>query len=191
MNKQNFIPNLENPWEIHSQQYVFRKLLRAFSFPGDSVEILKREKDVDLLRQLVLSTLIDAETTFSDPDNLLSKIEHIRLKPEIVSPEKARYIIACGTKAPSFTPFNGTLISPEFGATLILKAEEDIQKVNLRVNGPGINSFKVISLEGISKNWITERENWIDFPLGVDFIIYNSTSVIAFPRTTKIEILEG
>jgi len=60
-------PDLLRFWHPGMQQALFRNLLKAFSYPGESVWLADTDGAV-----AILATLVDAETTLADPHQLLS-----------------------------------------------------------------------------------------------------------------------
>lgn len=169
-------------WQPATQQSLFRSLLTAFSYPGQVAELADADSAV-----AILATLVDAEATLSDPQQLLSTLTKTRLNASMVDPERASYILARGDVAPQFTPQLGTLDSPESGATVLLIIESFTNEGRWCISGPGIESQRHVDVSGLDDSWISARNNWCsDFPLGVDLILTDQQRCLALPRTTQI-----
>ena len=105
--------------------------------------------------------------------------------------EKADYILCNAALAANIKPKLGTLPSPDFSATLILKVEcIGDGHTQLVLKGPGINGITKVTLRGLHSNWMEHREDWnCAFPLGVDMIITDNERLVALPRTTHVEVI--
>lgn len=186
---------LDPIWQPDSQQKQFRLLLEAMSRPGECYAIATIPEDGSVALS-VLATLLDAEVSLADPDDLL-RIEDwpmLQAKPELS--EQADYILCDGAHPPDFIPKIGTLACPEQSATLLLVVEELGQAINsqsalkMKLTGPGIAASSILSISGLNPEWLSVREDWNDsFPLGVDWILVDRARITALPRTTKVELL--
>lgn len=167
-------------WGAPRQQTVFRQLMRAFSFPG-RIETLA---DGEALTH-TLATLVDREATLADPQNLLDALTLKRLQARMTGPEHAQFIVADGSLPPIFEPSLGTLESPEFGATILLKVRALGDGIGWQLTGPGIAATQAMAITGLDPVWLEHRQVWNDgFPLGVDLILVDAHSFVALPRTT-------
>lgn len=176
-------------WEPASQRRVFRRLMRAFSFPGQ-IERITCGPDADpfLVLRMILATLTDGEVSIADPGCLVDEVCWRRLGAKRMAPEKAHFVVAPAEIAPGFTPCLGTLEAPERGATLILMLKRLGQGRVLDLSGPGIETVRELACDGLDEGWIRMRREWnSSFPLGVDMILFDAVSVAALPRTTKIQ----
>ena len=186
---------LDTVWQPDSQQKQFRLLLEAMSRPGECYAMATVPEDGPVTLSL-LATLLDAEVSLADPNDLLRNEDWpmLQAKPEL--PEQADYILCDGAQPPDFIPKIGTLACPEQSATLILVVDELGQTISsqsaltLKLTGPGIATSKILSICGLDSDWLSVREGWNDsFPLGVDWILVDSARITALPRTTKVELL--
>lgn len=169
-------------WQPTMQQTMFRSLLNAFSYPGLTTELTDANSSL-----AILATLVDAETTLADPDQLLSDLTKTRLNTSIVDTDKANYIIARGDLSPSFTPQLGTLESPESGATVIVLVDSFTDSGRWCLSGPGIEQSLYVDISGLESSWLHTRNIWCrDFPLGVDLILTDQKRCLALPRSTLI-----
>jgi len=108
-------------WEPAVQQKAFRQLMNAFAFPGSLETLLPEVQDRDnTALRLILATLTDGEVTVADPHHLIDDQDWPKLETIREAPEKARFIVARGDTAPTFSPALGSLECPEMGATVIL-----------------------------------------------------------------------
>ncbi len=168
------------PWSAGHQQTVYRHLLRAFSFPG-RIETLG---DGCALTQ-VLATLVDSEARLADPYHLVDELTRQRLQARIAAPEHAQFIVADGSKPPAWEPRQGSLDSPEQGATILLKVASLGRGTHWSLEGPGIETRASLAIGGLDPAWMDRRTAWnAAFPLGVDLILIDAECMAALPRTT-------
>ena len=177
-------------WQPDIQQTNFRLVLEAMSRPGRcfSLHTLPTEGPVVLS---ILSTLLDAEVSLSDPDKLLRKDDWIMLQAKSASVDVADYVLCNASQLPHKSPKMGTLPNPDQSATLILKVNK-LGKGDhrLKLSGPGIKEIEYLSIKGLDLDWLSKRDDWnCAFPLGVDIILVDDQHVAALPRTTKVEVV--
>lgn len=181
---------LDPIWMADSQQANFRLLLDAMARPGkcQPLEITPEKGPAALA---LLATLLDAEVSLADPDNLLKEDNWPMLQVKSAHAEQADYIICDGSRAPNFIPKLGTLPSPDQSATVILMVDTiGDGNTHLKLTGPGIAKSNQLLIKGLDKQWLEKREDWIcAFPLGVDFILVDDRQIVALPRTTKVELI--
>lgn len=191
-----FQVDLEAVWLEQVQQLIFRKLLNCTSLPGTIADLsIHLGKSQALIG--VLATLLDNTVTLHDLHGLVSERDYRFLNSPTAPAAEAGFIVAEGAIAPDqdFSPNLGTLESPEFGATLILKGKRlGSGELTLNLTGPGIseqrNQKKSVSLTGFDRAWFNCRAQWVThFPLGIDLILVDATQVMIIPRTTQIELV--
>ncbi len=176
-------------WHPARQQKLFRSLLDAYSFPGRiQTGLLNTVPWVALL-----SALVDGQITLSDPQNMLDELTWSRLEARRAPAELAAFILLDGSRAPEFVPGLGTLEAPEGGATLLLRVaslhDDETGALRLRLSGPGIRQAIRISVDGLHKDWVSARNDWVsNFPLGVELVLCDAQRFVALPRTTRIVI---
>jgi alpha-D-ribose 1-methylphosphonate 5-triphosphate synthase subunit PhnH len=169
-------------WSSPQQQIVFRQLLRAFSFPGRIQTLV----DTTVFTH-TLAVLVDRETTLADPQHLLDALTLKRLQARRTTPELAQFIVADGSLPPTFEPRLGTLESPEYGATILLKVAVLGHGNRWQLTGPGIATTGELATTGLHPDWLLQRQIWnAGFPLGVDLILLDANSLVALPRTTSV-----
>jgi len=176
-------------WQPKVQQGAFRELMNAFSEPGKVADFSQIAGQVDALT-LVLATLLDAEVTFADQQQLISSLDSIRVESKKESPDLADYVVLNGNLKTDFTPRLGTLESPELGTTLVLRVRMvGDGDTALVLSGPGVATQRTLMVDGFDNDWIVARHDWnASFPLGVDFILVDDKRAVALPRTTLIKI---
>lgn len=177
----------KNIWHAQVQQRVFRELVDAFSHPG-TIQILATGDTTADTHNAVLATLLDAETSLADPHSLLSTTDWPLLQAKPAATDTARYILVDGQRPPDFQPCLGTLASPEFSATLLIKVNAlGHGPLAMTLSGPGIAQRSELYVAGLHVAWLQQRVNWVtQFPLGVDIILCTATQIAALPRTTRI-----
>ncbi|MBV2136522.1 MAG: phosphonate C-P lyase system protein PhnH [Candidatus Thiodiazotropha sp. (ex Ctena orbiculata)] len=175
-------------WTAHVQQQNYRALLDAISHPGRVKSILHQQGGLASLA--VLATLLDAEVSLADPDDLLEAEDWPLLQASAASPGEADYILCRGNRAARFQPKLGSLPSPERSATLIIYVDSLHRgELKLSLKGPGVNGNADCSIAGLDPDWIRRREEWVcGYPLGVDLLLVDDSAVLALPRTTKVEV---
>lgn len=180
---------IESIWLADTQQKIFRALMEVMSRPG-KVENLTAITQSDSALRAILPALLDAEVSLCDHADLLDAADWPLLQCRQQLVDQADYIVCDGKQPADYQPKIGTLSSPELSATLIIKVD-DLQhgEANLSLSGPGINGVCQIRVSGLDQTWLQQREQWNDaFPLGVDILLVDDSHVMAWPRTTKIEV---
>lgn len=182
----------ENLWQADIQQQVFRELAEAFSRPG-TVYDLTPWIDGATAQRAVLATLMDGEATLADPHGQIATADWPLLQARQSESTTARYIIVAGHHAPDFQPALGSLESPEFGATLLIEVDAvGSGSLTMELQGPGINGRSELHLTGLRADWLLRRTEWVvDFPLGVDILLFDATRIVALPRTTRVQLRQG
>jgi alpha-D-ribose 1-methylphosphonate 5-triphosphate synthase subunit PhnH len=175
-------------WTPNTQQQNYRALLEAMSRPGKAQRI--QQEAGDQAYTAILATLLDAEVSLADPDALLDEQTWPMLQANSAGPQAADYVLCSGGKPPSFQPRLGSLSSPEQSATIIIKVDALSEgEMSLLLSGPGVNGHIRCAITGLEPDWLTKRASWVSaFPLGVDLLLVDETTVLALPRTTKVEL---
>ncbi|MEO1761102.1 MAG: phosphonate C-P lyase system protein PhnH [Cyanobacteria bacterium J06629_18] len=185
-------------WQDKVQQQIFRQLLSCTSLPGTIADLSIHLGESTALIG-VLATFLDNTVTLHDIDGLISDSNRRFLNSPDVPLSEARFIVADAAIPPvhDFSPNLGTLDSPEFGATIILKGQQvgsgelNSSELNLNLTGPGIPSQggkqNSLCLKGFDKNWFVRRQELVsNFPLGIDLILVDAKRVAVIPRTTNV-----
>jgi alpha-D-ribose 1-methylphosphonate 5-triphosphate synthase subunit PhnH len=178
-------------WLADTQQILFNSLMQTVSRPG-RIENWSEWLEKNPASLAVLATLLDGEVSLADVDSLLKESHWPRLQAQKTSTEHAQYILCDGSIAPIFHPKLGTLSSPDFAATLILKVDKldsNRGQIHLKLTGPGVNGTTEMYVSGIHQAWLEQRNEWCSaFPLGIDCILVDDTQIMGLPRTTRVEI---
>jgi len=182
----------ENIWQADVQQAVFRELIETYSRPGD-VRDIAPWIDGASAQRAVLATLMDGETTLADSHGQILAADWPLLQAKQGSTETARYIAADGRRAPDFQSATGSLESPEFGATLLIEvAAVGSGPLSLTLTGPGIDGKRLLRLDGLHPDWLEQRAEWVaGFPMGIDLLLFDTSRIVALPRTTAVAISTG
>ncbi len=178
-------------WTEAAQQQNFRALLLAMSRPGTVVPLQLQQQVPEQSVRAVLATLLDAEVTLADPDQLLEASLWPLLQARPAEPHSADFIVCRGDRAPQFQPRLGTLSDPQASATLIIKVDDLGQgEAGFSLQGPGVKDKLECVVNGLHPQWWHCRERWVaHFPLGVDCLLVNNGSVMALPRSSKLEMI--
>ncbi|MDO9168134.1 MAG: phosphonate C-P lyase system protein PhnH [Methylobacter sp.] len=177
---------IEMIWQAEFQQAAFRCVVEAFSRPGQ-ISVLPECKHNAAIA--VLATLVDSESSLADPHQQLDNSHWLRLQIKPTAPELAAFILCQGTLPVDFEPCQGTLASPELGATLVLMvAAMNGGDTTYQLTGPGIETAVHIAPQGLDISWFKQRSGWNGaFPLGVDMLLATEEGILALPRTTQIK----
>lgn len=167
------------------QQAIFRRLLEATAYPGESQDLSDFVEDTKTA-VAVLATLIDDEVSYADPNDLITGYEHGFITGRAVDAKDADYIVADVSQPRAFEAKIGTIYRPETAATVILQADGAGLKV--RLEGPGIKEPRTIGLAEELRPWLEWRNSLILYPQGIDLLVCNKAEVIALPRTTQVRI---
>lgn len=189
---------------IHDIATGFRKIVRAFSYPGEKISL---EKEVLELRSpsgmfpgsaLFARTLLDSETTFCIIGNGGATHQDVReiTYAKVTSPEEAQFafLLEESTEEERLTIFEkaciGDLMDPHLGAMILMEVSE-FDGICYRLTGPGIKDSKEICLP-LSEALVklrTERNS--DYPTGFDLLLIDAKhQILALPRTTKLERIQ-
>ncbi|MEG0274583.1 MAG: phosphonate C-P lyase system protein PhnH [Longicatena sp.] len=186
---------------VFDVQKAFRKVIKAFSYPGDihslaeEVQYMDHDWSCYPSTRLLMHMLLDTDTSFalaSSDSTLAVRFSNMTYCP-CVDVREAAYIFVCGASSTSLQELieqanEGTLKDPQLGATMIIECEELSSSHQYRVQGPGIQTEKSIGIR-MKEEWMLARnEKNKEFPLGIDLIFVDrKNNMMALPRTTRIE----
>lgn len=188
---------LDSIWYADTQNEIFQSLMQAMSRPG-SIHNLESRLGKSNTITAVLATLSDAQVTACNHDSLINDEDWSLSQCQTVSADTADYIVCDGSLPCSINPSQGSLVSPELSGTVIVSVKKLANELTAisqddrlwRLSGPGVDGEIDVAVSGLHYSWIQQRENWnSEFPLGVDLIVVSETSILALPRTTKLEYL--
>lgn len=201
------VAGLANP--TRDCQNIFRQALKAISEPGSIVNVVDEAEQLASLGLLspamfaLIHTLTDQQTTLWLADSFsqgnIAKNLQFHAGVELIQ-NKSQVMFACAmaNEIEDISLFNaGTDESPEMSCSMLLQvAELDIganannHATTLQLTGPGIASFKKVSLTGLSPQiikYLVERSH--PFPRGLDFYFVSQQQLLCIPRTTKVEVI--
>ncbi|GAA6137491.1 phosphonate C-P lyase system protein PhnH [Arenicella sp. 4NH20-0111] len=188
---------LDSIWYADTQNEIFQSLMQAMSRPG-SIHNLESRLGKSNAVTAVLATLFDAQVTACNHDSLITDEDWSLSQCQTVSSDAANYIICDGSLPCSINPNLGSLVSPELSGTVIVSVNNLSNEITdtskeerlWRLSGPGVDGEIDVVVSDLHSSWLQQRENWnSEFPLGADLIVVSETSVLALPRTTKVECL--
>lgn len=183
---------LQRIWRDDTQQQLWRRILNATGFPGRSQSCAELLDDAPAWLG-ALATLCDSSQTLCDWDDLLDADARRLLGAHMVEIGQASFILAQGARPPqeTFEPALGTVYRPDRGATLVLVAEQlGSGALTLELSGPGVppTAPQQLALTGVDPAWLQRRDAWCrSFPVGIDLLICDHTTIVALPRTTRID----
>jgi alpha-D-ribose 1-methylphosphonate 5-triphosphate synthase subunit PhnH len=183
---------------VHDIHSVFRKIVKALSFPGEILNLKDEADKIDLdlpvsKNIMVLSmALFDREITFycdnNDATDSIAKLTYGH-KSELNTSDFVILTNLNDVETQITSLRRGTLMDPHLGATLILELQDLVDGSETYVlTGPGIKESNVFRTSGL-KEIVKAREvvNG-EFPLGIDLLLVDKKgNLLALPRTTKIE----
>lgn len=179
-------------------QKVFKAVMQAMANPGRIVEIGKLAEKPMLFR--ICETLLDQEIRFAVIGRGVEKgmIEDIYVLTgcHCVSMETADFVVVTGGSSDgSLKKISvGVLDRPEKGATVLYPVDgfNKAGDVGLKLSGPGINGESMVEIRGVeAEDMAIAAQLNGGFPLGIDLLLFDASSVLAVPRSTKIEIIKG
>jgi alpha-D-ribose 1-methylphosphonate 5-triphosphate synthase subunit PhnH len=185
----------------YDSQKVFRLLLNAQAYPGtiqsfDFKGLFLSPPPLDAGAAALLLTLCDYDTG-------------IYLSPSVAKAEAylsfhtgARI---SGREDSSFAVYGslselgrlsdhsmGSESYPDRSATLVVSGALKGDGPDLIASGPGIKELKLLRGHGLSRAFVEERSLALScYPLGVDVFLTSPDSVLALPRTTRLELKAG
>lgn len=209
---------IANNAETHILQRAFRNIMNSLARPGllGEVEPFSRaeneeEYPLPVYFETVVRTLVDQAVTFAVSGLRQSEASQwVALKTRSHSREleQADFILipdvanSLACRDAILKAFEGTLIAPEKGATVILGcgslAGSGIPGACETAMDPGSKMYRVVlSGPGIkdTHEFFVDRADWIEarrdrndeYPCGIDCILVDEEGhVVGIPRTTKI-----
>ncbi|MFH2093345.1 MAG: phosphonate C-P lyase system protein PhnH [Pseudomonadota bacterium] len=185
--------------ETFDSQVVFRQVLSAMASPGTILDIgisLVVPETLHPAAGAILLALLDFETPlWSDLENASPSIQWLRFHtgaPTTFLKQNASFaLITDYDNLEDPVLFNpGTIESPDISTTMIVQTRGLDDTGRIRLTGPGIKNQTFLRINGIRENFWRNRSELFDaYPLGVDMIFVCDTTLVAIPRTTKVEVL--
>ncbi|WEX09457.1 phosphonate C-P lyase system protein PhnH [Chelativorans sp. AA-79] len=109
--------------------------------------------------------------------------------PLVREPADAHFaFVSDPANLPAFENFaQGSQEYPDRSATLVLQVETLTSGEALRLEGPGIETFVMLSPRPLPRHFVEQwAQNRTRFPRGIDLILVCREGLAALPRTTKI-----
>lgn len=189
-------PGFTDP--VHEAQAVFRAVLDAMAEPGREVAvsgITTAPSPLSPVAAAVIATLSDFETTIWRDETLRTPAIDAWLAFHTGSPTVAEgrhadfALLADGATAPAWESFSiGTDLDPSRSTTVIIRVDGFGAGLAYRLAGPGIATTRDVALLGAPVDLAARATaNNALYPRGVDLILAGPTSLMALPRTTRIE----
>lgn len=185
---------------VHDTQRIFRKLLRAVSFPGTVLDLSAESAGIDVGSAMnpaligIALTLLDAEASFClwpraahAEERLLSQLTYGRP----ARPEEARLnftLLGADNSEPLRRAHAGTLLEPHTGATIVIEVEQLSPQGEWMLEGPGIAGSRCMGMKGFDAGLVALRQRrCAEYPLGLDLCFVDASGKLAaIPRTTRI-----
>lgn len=165
----------------------FKSLMRSLSYPGDIYRIAPVFQSYFLG---VASSLLYSEVSyFYEGHESMETIQAIT-NPKTETIEKADYIFCEKVDTDVLLKAKcGTFKDPDFSAAVIFTCN-DFNGLHVKLQGPGIQSEKIITLP-IDTSFIEQfNAKNKEFPLGVEvYFLSKEGAIIALSRTTKMELV--
>ncbi|WP_286238785.1 phosphonate C-P lyase system protein PhnH [Neptuniibacter halophilus] len=185
------------PQPVADSQQLFRSALKAMSEPGTQVSAIKGLNTPEQLQpgswQLALA-LFDPDTRIwlsprlRQNASLLSNLRFHCRCPMTDEPKNADFALADADELPDLDRFNwGSSEYPDRSTTLIIQVPAISDEPFWQLSGPGIEHSRPLRIGGLDA---TFREQLIAsrrrFPLGIDTLFCSGETLVALPRTTRI-----
>lgn len=188
---------------VHDAQRCFRAVLSAMAHPG-MIEAVPAPAGMPApltpAMTAVLLTLADYDTPLwldqvYDTDAVRHYLAFHCGCPLTLQPGPARFIAVSGVAAlpPLGELAPGTAEYPDRSVTVLLELPSFAAGgARVRLSGPGIRGLHEFSMGALDAAfWQEAQRNAWQYPLGVDFIFCAGGSVMALPRSTRIELVDA
>lgn len=180
---------------------LFRRCLEALAEPGTVRQLDAPQQPADdgvpvaAAPVLALSDLMCPLAAATGDDRAASEVAAIAAQthaPQVALGE-ARFVLALAEPQPGVLTAlgRGTLARPHEAALLFVQVDAVTDgDLTVRLTGPGIDGERTAAVSGLSRAFFTERDEVIDYPLGVDLVLITPAgTVLGLPRSTKIEVI--
>jgi len=198
------------PDAVHDSQYCFRRLLTALSEPGKltTLDCCLGFSPMHSAATQTLLTLADNTTqlwlssSYASQKNLIDNLRFhcgVSIEP---SQQKASFAVIAEQDLAEFSWGDATFSPgneeyPDSSTTVIVElnalsiASESTASQVLRPTGPGIKTHVEIDSGSMPTSLMTfleQRQERYTFPRGIDLLLVSGETLLAIPRTTKIEV---
>lgn len=212
--RQNFAMEAGFQQPVFDSQRCFRTLMDAFAHPGTiyPVEVnFNAPQGISSVAAAIALTLSDADCSVWLCDSTLAKFENLpawlQFQTDCVvvsSPKQADFVYmdlvdaraesSLDRRLQHLTQFRtGTAEYPDRSATLILTLDSLAGgEKTLQLSGPGIMDKQLLSPGSLPDDLLLSLEkNHAQFPLGLDYIFCDQSSIAVVPRSSKVLIMES
>ncbi|SON55316.1 Alpha-D-ribose 1-methylphosphonate 5-triphosphate synthase subunit PhnH [Hartmannibacter diazotrophicus] len=188
---------------VFDAQSIFRAVMDAMARPGrvnPVSDLAHPPKPLAAAAGAVILALCDQDTSvWLAPDLAASEAVkawigfHAGTPLVARSQEAAFAICAGGGHLPVLDSFKqGEQDYPDRSTTLVMQVESLTGGAELRLEGPGIESFETLASRGLPEQFVDQwRWNNKRFPRGVDVILAAPEGIACLPRTTRITAKEA
>lgn len=179
---------------VFDSQIAFRSVLTALSEPGRPVSL-----DIDVpafgiapAAVAVMLALVDIDTPVWFDPSLDDLRAYLRFHTGALSTDRcgdaAFALVADIAMLPPVSSFcQGTAISPETSATLIVGVADLTSGIAASLSGPGLASHVTLAPAGFDPGrWEELSANHARFPGGVDVVLCCGAEIVGLPRSTRI-----
>ncbi|MCG9752514.1 phosphonate C-P lyase system protein PhnH [Vibrio brasiliensis] len=195
---------------VHDSQHCFRRLLTALSEPG-KLTTLDRCLGFSPMHGAATQTLLTLadnttqlwlSSSYASQKNLIENLRFhcgVSIEP---AQQKASFAVIAEQDLAEFSwgdatfspgneeyPDSSTTVIVELNA-LSIASESTVSQV-LRLTGPGIKTHVEIESSSMPASLMTfleQRQERYAFPRGIDLLLVSGETLLAIPRTTKIEV---
>ncbi|MEZ5652115.1 MAG: phosphonate C-P lyase system protein PhnH [Burkholderiaceae bacterium] len=186
---------------IDDAQRAFRATLEAMSYPGRVVRPLAADpqwpEELPAAAVAVLLALCDEHTPlwfgprWRKQAAIIDSLRFHTGAPVTEDPSLAAFAVHDGIGDPSPERFAlGDDLDPQRGATLIVAVVALDRGTRLRLSGPGLREAREIAVTGPEPRfWQARCAIEPLFPRGLDLLLTAGASLVAIPRTTRVEVL--
>ncbi|MGF1455181.1 MAG: phosphonate C-P lyase system protein PhnH [Alphaproteobacteria bacterium] len=173
-------------------QKTFRRLMEAWARPGTTARFDGPDElplGLDAAGAAIALTLIDQDAPVWLSAACHSAGDWLRLhcaSPIAPDPMAAAFALTTSSEMPPLTAFpSGTALSPEAGATLIIRVPALVGGPTVRLTGPGIGDTASIAPDGLPADfWCSRAACAPLYPAGLDIIMTCGSEALCLPRTT-------
>lgn len=195
---------------VHDSQHCFRRLLTALSEPG-KLTTLDRCLGFSPMHSAATQTLLTLadnttqlwlSSSYASQRNLIENLRFhcgVSIEP---AQEKASFAVIAEQDLAEFSWGDATFSPgneeyPDSSTTVIVElnalsiASESTASQVLRLTGPGIKTHVEIDSGSMPTSLMTfleQRQERYAFPRGIDLLLVSGETLLAIPRTTKIEV---
>jgi alpha-D-ribose 1-methylphosphonate 5-triphosphate synthase subunit PhnH len=177
---------------VLDSQRCFRAVLDAMARPGRLQRLpvaLTPPAPLNPAAAVLLLTLADADTpVWLDAPEAADWLRFHAGCPLVAEPDRAQFLLACGSMPPLAALDAGTEEDPDRSATLLAQVDSFETSEGWRLTGPGIEQEHRLRVSGLPGDFLAQwQANHARFPQGVDVVLCAGDALVALPRTVSIE----